>query len=261
MSLEKLSYSYLHTLSCSYQTFLRYQGRIKGPVTHYLALGNAVHWALEKLYGDEPHKVVLTLDQTLDVFDKEFKRIIDEDDVFVTYPQLKKAQANGMEMIALFFTQLEQGIVSSTPLAVEKKFELPIGSTIIVGKIDKIENDSGLTLIDYKSGSKKPDTWFLTKNLQFSAYALACKELYGQYPDKIIWHHLRTGSLIETSRSEWDIDQLRRSVDSAVKMHEEGIRFRVYNEQICNYCDYSGGFNGNGACDDQELEEKILGQA
>lgn len=256
MVLKQLSYSYLNTLGCSYQTFLKYEGRIRGDTTHYLALGNAVHLALEKMYGEKPHTLIFSLNDTISFFLEEFNRIIKDDDVFVTYPQIKKAQADGAEMIERYFKQMEKGLISKNPLEVEVSFEIPIASTIIVGKIDKIEqNETGLTLIDYKTGAKKPDEWFLDRNLQFSAYAFACKQLYGEYPTKIVWHHLRTGSFVETSRTEWDISNLHRSVESAIKMNDNDIRFRIYHEKFCGWCPFSGK---GGACDDTELEDKIL---
>ena len=257
MELKKLSYSYLHTLSCTYQTFLRYEGRLRGDTTHYLALGNAVHLALEKMYGPGPtYSVVLNLEQTIKAFMIEFSRIIKDDDVFVSYPQLKKAEAEGTEMIQRYFKQMEKGLISKTPFAVEAAFEIPISGILLIGKIDKVEKTSeGLTLIDYKTGQKKPDDWFLGRGYQFSAYALACKEIYGEYPTKIIWHHLRTGTFIETVRSEWDIDNLKHIIETAITLNKHDIRFRVYHEKVCEWCPFSGK---GGACDDKELEQEIL---
>lgn len=248
--LTQVSYSYLNTLACSYQTFLKYEGRIKGPVTPPLALGNALHHALEKGFTGEP----FTEDRFISLFVEEFRRIIKDDEVFITYPEIKKNETEGITMIARYWKDMERGKLTKTPLAVEKEFRLPVAGIDIVGKIDKVErNEEGkLVVTDYKSGSRKPDEWFLRRNLQFTAYYMAAYMIYGEYPE-LVWHHLRTGSLIRTTRDEWDIENLVRNIEAAKTFRSQDIRFRVYNDRVCNWCPFA-----KGACDDQDLEARIL---
>lgn len=247
----QVSYTYLHTLSCPYQAFLRYEGKLKGPLTHSLALGNALHLALEEL-----HKNTLTRHEVMQVYLGEYTRLTLDDNFFATYPQIKKAQAEGVDMLTKYYDQMEAGYIDPNPLAVEAEFRLPIAGIDIVGKIDKVERTpEGLVVTDYKSGSKKPDDWFLRRNLQFTAYYWACKTIYGEYPVAVQWHHLRTGQILSSIRDEFDIEQLTRIVEAAVHMQDVDLRYRVYHEQICGWCDYSGA---NGACDDEHLEEQIL---
>lgn len=251
MPLKQVSYTYLHLLACPYAAFLRYEAAIKGPLTHHLALGNAVHLALEKVHElPEP----LTLEETIKIYEDEFTRLVAEDNFFATYPQIKKSQSEGIDMLVRYHAQMETGRIDRNPLAVEKEFRLPIAGIAIVGKIDKVERDEhGLIVTDYKSGSRKPDEWFLRRNLQFTAYYWACKEIYGEYPYKVQWHHLRTGEILQSTRDDFDVDQLVRIVTAAVQMQEQDMRYRVYHEQICNWCDYKGA-----TCDDPDLEQEIL---
>ncbi len=252
MTLKQISYSYLNTLACSYQTFLKYEGHIKGPVTPPLALGNALHHSLEHGFKQP----IFSEQKFIDLFVNEHNRIIEDDDVFITYPQIKKNEAEGIEMISRYWTDMERGKITKTPLAVEEEFRLPIAGIEIVGKIDKIDRDEDgfLVVTDYKSGSRKPDEWFLRRNLQFTAYYMAAYMLYGEYP-KLVWHHLRTGSLIYTERDQWDIDNLVRNIEMAIKFNEEDVRFRVYNDAVCKWCPFSGK---DGACNDKDLEARIL---
>lgn len=257
MPFTQVSYTFLHLLACPYAAFLRYEARLKGGTTHSLALGNAVHLALEKTHlYDKAGKAtgIIGLQGSLGLYMTEYTRLTQEDQFFATYPQIKKAQAEGVEMIERYHTQMESGKISKTPLAVEKEFRLPIAGIDIVGKIDKVEETpDGLIVTDYKSGSRKPDEWFLRRNLQFTAYYWACKQVYGEYPYRVQWHHLRTGQLLTSERSEWDVEQLQRIVEAAVQMQDLNIRYRVYHEQICGWCDYKGAI-----CDDPTLEQSIL---
>jgi CRISPR/Cas system-associated exonuclease Cas4 (RecB family) len=253
---KQVSYTYLHLLACSYAAFLKYEGGLRGSTTHQLALGNGVHTALEKMYVYVPPNVVETIrfEDAVDIFNTEYKKETERDDFFATYPQVKKSQAEGVEMIARYYAQMATGKISDSPMAVEKEFRLPIAGIEIVGKIDKVERTpEGLVVTDYKTGSKKPDEWFLRRNLQFTAYYWATKELYGEYPIRVQWHHLRTGDILPSERSEWDIEQLKRIIDAAVHMQEEGLRYRIYHEQVCGWCPFKGS-----VCDDPALEQQIL---
>lgn len=248
---RKISYSYLHSLACGYASFLHYEGRMRGPVTPPLALGNAVHHALE--HGHlEPE---LSLDKFVSLFLAEHRRIVVDDDVFISYPEVKRNEADGIEMITRYWKGMEKGLFSKTPYKVEQEFELEIGETIIIGKIDRVDKteDGGYIVTDYKTGRKAPDTWDLDRNLQLTTYWWACKELFGEYPLKVVWHHLRTGKLIESVRTEWDIEQLKRLVDSSIVLQVQDIRPRIYHEKVCGWCDFKGEI-----CDDKELEEKVL---
>lgn len=251
--LKHISYSYIHSFSCPYQAFLRYEAGLRSKPTEYLALGNALHLALE-----EGHKKSWKLDVVISIFLKEFRRIIDEDEVYVTWPRMKKHEAEGIEMLERYDYGITQGTISATPLYVEKEFQLPFENEIIVvGKIDKIERtEAGDYIVtDYKSGKAEPDPWILSHDLQFSTYAWACQELYGSIPSKLIWHHLRTGNQLVTTRTQRDIDELKIMLHNALEMNRKEIRYRVYNAQICNWCDFKGS-----VCDDRELEDKLVAQ-
>lgn len=254
MPLERISYSRLNLLACSYQTFLRYEGKVKGPPSYHIVLGEAVHDALEKVYK-QPLPVLQNLQYAENVFQTELHRQIEEEGVFVTLPILKKIEKEGLEMIGIFFRQMEEGKISTTPIAVEQEFELDILGIKIVGKIDRVDRvgTEDIAVTDYKSGGKKPTEWFLSRDLQFTAYYWAARELYGRYPKKMIYHHLRTGEQLVTDRTEWDIEQLKRSVEAAIKFEENDIRFRIYNKFVCEKCPYAGKI-----CDDPTLEQKIL---
>lgn len=224
-------------------------------MNEYLALGNALHLALEKGHKadrfDGPYAHSL--------FVKEFNRIIEEDEVFIGYPKRKKMEAEGTSMLAIYTNQVDSGVISAIAYKHEEEFKIPYEDIIVVGRIDKIEYllEDGYTIIDYKSGGKEPDSWFLRHNLQLTAYAWACLELYGELPRKLIWHHLRNGKRLETVRTMQDIDQLKKMISNAIFMDKNNIRHRIFHEKICDYCDFAGPGN---ECEDYEIEERIINE-
>lgn len=250
MAWKTISYSKLHLLACPYAAFLKYEGGIKGPVTPWIARGNAMHTALEKAHGETPFNYPLALQ----LYKEEFNRIIDEEEVSIDWAKLKKMEAEGIQMLEKYNEKVENGILSQTPLALEAEFKLPFLTTNVVGKIDKVEQDEqGYIVTDYKTGKTKPDKWFLRHNPQLTAYAWACQELYGELPYKLVWHHLATDELLETERNEADIADLQKMISNALFMYDNGIKHRIFHEQICGQCDYEGP-----TCDDHNLEDEIV---
>jgi RecB family exonuclease len=152
---------------------------------------------------------------------------------------------------------LTQGKIATNPFAVEQEFRLPFEDAIVVvGKIDKIDRDGDDYIItDYKSGAKEPDEWFLRHDLQLTCYAWACIEMFGKLPKKLVWHHLRNGKLLETERTERDVEELKTMLHNALEMNRKDIRYRVYHSAVCNLCDLKGA-----TCDDRELEAQLVAQ-
>lgn len=256
--LDHISYSHLHLLACPYAAFLRYEAKVRGESSPWLVLGNVLHDVLEMAHKED----LFSLPEWVKTFRTEYNSIINDQEIFVSYPLLKKLENEGIEMLELYHGQIENGTISKYPLAVEKDFSIPISGTKLVGRIDKTERtDSGtLRVIDYKSGKKKPDAWSLNNNLQLTAYYWAGFELYGEWPDELVWHHLRTGEQLVTYRTQKDVDNLKKMIDNAVKMRNQGIRHRIYNDAVCGdgsgrgiSCDYRGA-----VCDDTGLEEATV---
>lgn len=262
-NLNHISYSYLHLLACPYAAFLRYQAAIKSPTTPWLALGNAVHFALELAHKEG----TFTLLKAVEFFNEEFRRILNDDDVFISWPQTKKFEADGAEMLGRYYEQLQSGEIPKEPLELEAAFRIGYDGIEVVGRIDKIdfnEATGGYVITDFKTGKAKPDQWFLRHNLQLTAYAWACLSLFGQLPEQLVWHHLRTGERLATQRTLADIEDLKRLISNAILMNDQGMRHRIFHEKVCEQCDYSGmpkagGVRPNVAiCDDHELEMSVM---
>lgn len=219
-------------------------------MTPWLVLGNAVHHALETVHDNE-----FNLAEAVSLFSNEYHRLMQEDEVFVSYPQLRKLEAEGIEMLERYNAQIQRGEITQEPLALEKEFSIPFRDGLdIVGRIDKVEQvPEGYIIIDYKTGKPEPDEWFLRHDLQLTCYAWACLVTYGELPYKLIYHHLRSGKLLETTRTMRDIEELQQMISNALMMHENGVRHRIYHDRICSQCDFRGKI-----CDDRELERDIL---
>jgi len=226
---------------------------MKSKTTDALALGNALHLALEEGHRQQEW----SLDFVGKLFLKEYRRIIEDEEVYVTWPKMKKQEAEGLEMLELFTYGIETGKISAKPHAVEKEFKLPFEDEIVVvGKIDRIDFDGDEYIVtDYKSGAREPDPWFLDHDLQFTTYAWAGYELFGKLPKELRWHHLRNGKQLVTHRTMDDIERLHTMLHNALDMNRQGIRYRVFHSQVCNWCEFKGP-----VCDNKELETQLVTQ-
>lgn len=250
MGFKHLSYSHLHLLACPYAAFLKYQAAVKGPTTKWIALGNAVHYGVEHGHEDGG----FNLSGSLAHFKEEFARIVDEELVAIGWPEFKKFEAEGVDMLVKYDSQITEGILSASPLVLEEPFEIPFLDTAIVGRIDKLEkDDNGYIVTDFKTGKSKPTQWSLSHNVQLSTYAWAVLEKYGELPYKVVWHHMRTGELLESTRTMQDVNDVKNMVGNAIAINEAGIRTRIYHDNVCGMCDYQGP-----TCDDRELEKEAL---
>lgn len=255
--ITRISYSYLHLLACPYASFLRYQAAIKGPQSPYAARGSALHKALEI---EHSHDGEFDLNNAVKAFKAEFLRIVQDEDVFVDWPMFKKMEAQGIDYLVLYYNDLKEGKFPA-PSFVEREFVIPFEGIEIVGKIDVEQVGDEDVVVDYKSGSAKPDRWMLRHNLQFTCYAWAFLEERGKLPDKLIWHHLKDGSRLPTERTMEDIEQLKQIIRNAVRMNEMGIRHRIFHENVCDLCEYSGTRGRkNAICDDTDKEQQLVQQ-
>lgn len=251
-NLDHISYSFLSSFTCPYQAFLRYEGKIRVKPTPWLARGNALHYALEVAHS----KGRFDVKHATHLFTSEFNRIVEEEEVAIGYPQLKKMESEGIEMVIKYANKIDSGAIPAFPLVVEEEFSIPIAGTLLVGRIDKIDviEDDEYEVTDFKSGATAPSDWSLRNNLQLTAYYWATKHIFGKYPKYVSWHHLKTGEIFRSTRTIEDIVNLQTMIANAIQVREMDIRTRIFNDLVCKYCDYAG----DKYCTNKELEVEIL---
>jgi DNA helicase-2/ATP-dependent DNA helicase PcrA len=146
------------------------------PDPHAL-LGNAFHDWVQQFYGAE--------------------RLFDLGDL-PGAADTDLAQANTEELAKLQAAFTKSQWAARTPVAVEVPFEMPIGDTVVRGRIDAVfaDPDGGATVVDWKTGEPPagPDA---TREaaVQLSVYRLAWAALHG-CPESLVrtaFHYVRTG--------------------------------------------------------------------
>src|SRR5207237_6835437 len=93
-------------------------------------------------------------------------------------------------------------------LHTEEKFEIRIGNTNVVGRIDRIDRapDGRVVLTDYKTGKPRSQE-NADESLQLSIYALAARSKWGYETDRLVLYNLQENSSMVTRRSAADLEK------------------------------------------------------
>ena len=132
--------------------------------------------------------------------------------------------------------------VKSLPLSevlhTEESFEIRVGETAVVGRIDRIDSrpDGSVAIVDYKTG-KARDQEDADESLQLSLYAIAAQEKWQYKVGALIFYNLEENVPVMTVRSEGQLQEARQRVKQAA----EGIANGVFNTKTgmhCGFCAY-----------------------
>lgn len=136
------------------------------------------------------------------------------------------------------FLAAARAIPATLVLHTEESFEIRIGETVVVGRIDRIDRrpDGSVAIVDYKTG-KGRDQEDADQSLQLSLYAIAAHEKWGYHVGALMFHNMEENVSIVTTRSESDLVAARNRVEAAAQGISAGI-FDPNPGIHCNFCSY-----------------------
>lgn len=222
----EFSFSRLHQFEeCPYAFYLKkIEGEELDEGNYYSDIGGYVHEINEMIFKGE-----LSIDDAADYFMEHYEEN-------VSYPArqstVEKKYCQALEYFAEF--DLEK-LQDYEVLGVEMEVHFKIGKYSMIGYIDLLlrHKETGeILLVDHKSAGR-----FFGKNgqplksqadnlaaysKQMYLYSKAVYDLYGKYPDKIIWNHFfdKNISVIEFNQEDYEA-ALNWALETIEKIYQE----------------------------------------
>lgn len=225
-------------LTCPRQFRYSYVDAIPSLPTSLLVFGRALHDALCFVHECQMESGSLPpVGDVLECFDALWSEALKADPFFRDgSPSPAQHLTTGHEILRAYLAAPEN---QKLPLAAELAFEVKAGDYRLAGIVDRLdESKSGLIVVDFKSGTRKPSSKDLDEELQFTIYAFAIEGMMGRPVEKVIHCHLRTGDRFETYRTgehfAWLLDEVLPFVAGGVARGEFAPRSGYW----CNWCDY-----------------------
>lgn len=103
---------------------------------------------------------------------------------------------------------------------------------------------------DYKTANRLPSQEKMDEDRQLALYAIAVKNEYGKEKEvTLIWHYLAHNTIIESKRTNEQLEELKRKTVEKIKEIESETEFPPKKSILCNWCEYQE------TCAKRELED------
>jgi DNA helicase II / ATP-dependent DNA helicase PcrA len=194
--------------------------------------GAAIHRVLKTYFDSVNLGRPKTDDELIDLF----KLDLAEAKIQESYQQ-ELYQNQGVEQLRDFLAAVRT-LPSVQVLHTEQSFEIRVGDTAVVGRIDRIDRrpDGSVAIVDYKTG-KARDQEDADESLQLSLYAIAAREKWQYNVGALIFYNLEENVPVITTRTEAQLVAARGRVEAAA----QGIAAGIFNAKPgihCNFCAY-----------------------
>lgn len=225
---------------CPQAYYFRYERGLKNPaVFGSSALGNALHQALAKIYGNWHYRDPIPSLDWIEFCWQDIEIQLSENLV-----------AEGQKILHRYYEQyiLSPGVMHK-PLAVERRIKgtLQIEQLefSITGRYDRLDwLEDGLELIDYKSTKEVHSPDSTEFNLQMGLYYLVLEQIYQQSLKQVSLLFLRTGEKFSFEVTPEHKQEVTNTIsDLALRLRTENQWEPLPGEQCsrCSYARYCSG--------------------
>ena len=229
----RLSASAVQTYeTCPLQFKLDREWRIPGEVPAAMQYGGTMHRVLRAYYDSVRQGRPMTEESLLDLFRADLAEAKIQD----AYQRDLYLQ-QGIEQLKEFLTLCRRGVMPEV-LHTEESFQVKIGATTVVGRIDRMDKlpDGRIVITDYKTG-KPLSQEDADDSLQLSIYALAAREKWGYHADHLAFYNLSENTSVLTHRSDAQLQQAKAKVENVAQNIAEG-KFDAKPSFNCRFCAY-----------------------
>lgn len=199
--------------------------------TPQLFLGNIIHQVLYKFFQIPEHSL-RTEEKLLTLLKNSWSP-----EVFASDREAKQYYDRAIQMLKKFYEKNDMNI---DPESLEEYFEIPIGSNVINGFMDRVDKrDGGVEIIDYKTGRYVPSQKEVDENMQLSFYYIGYSEKHKTDNIKLSFYYLDKSVKITTTRTNKDKKRAYKDIKRIINRIEFDKTFKPTPNKFCNWCDYA----------------------
>ncbi len=252
--LRRFSPSSLETYrSCPLKFKFSYLDRLpRKPSTVEAVLGTSVHSALEDVYNARWRGRVLTLAETIAVYEKEWAKSFAAAEIrFVAGGKAEEFHRIGLDCLRAYWESNAPFDADKT-VGVERHvgFEMPVSdaagedTAIVHGYIDRlsIAQDGVFEIHDYKTSRSLPHVADKEADWQLAIYDSAIRRVWPGVGDvRLVWHFLRHGQkIVVTRRAEQQAPLDKEVHDLILRIWGDQAtgKFAYKESPLCDWCDF-----------------------
>jgi len=207
-------------------------------------LGSRVHEALEKLYRDKRHEKLMTLEELLAYFNKQWRENWNNKIIIVNtdYNQ-ENYRKMGERYLSDYYKRYRPfdqgriiGLETRNLISLDKE-----GNYTFHIRIDRLmDMGEGLYEIhDYKASSTLPKQEDLDSDQQLAMYSLWVMKNFKDFKKvRLVWHFLAFDREMDSYRTEEQLEELRKDVLAKIKEIEAASEFPANVSSLCDWCLY-----------------------
>lgn len=220
-----------HYETCPLQFKLEREWRIPSEASGALLYGACMHRVLLTYYDSVRWERALSEDDLIDRFRMEIANA-----GFSDHYQRELYEQKGIAELRAFVAASSQA--KPEVLHTEERFSVKVGTTTLVGRIDRIDRapDGAVVITDYKTGRPRSQE-DADDSLQLSLYALAARDKWGYHSERLVFHNLDGNSAISTQRSDVQLEEARLHVEDIAEKIATG-EFEPKPGFHCTWCSY-----------------------
>ena len=205
-------------------------------------LGTSVHETLEWVYNEIKKEKTHSIDEIIIYYTKRWEENYNEKILIVKKRFTAKDYFNkGIKFLLDYYLKYKP--FKDGTIECEKKIMIQLSEEIkIQGFIDRLVYNSETKeyeVHDYKTANTLPTQAKMDRDRQLALYSIAVKELYGKDKKiKLIWHYLAHNQKISSSRTDNQLEELKKEILELINKIESTKEFPARKSILCNWCEY-----------------------
>jgi putative RecB family exonuclease len=231
---------------CPYKFKLKYLDKVETEVEQSVEafLGSRVHETLEKLYRDLDFHKMNSLEDLLCFLRSEWEKHWSDDIVIVKEDYGKTNYLSMAEKYISDYYHRYEPFDQGRTISIEDRIVIDLDGTgeyNLQGFIDRLVEvkDGFYEVHDYKTNSRLPLPEYIENDRQLALYAIGVKERYPDCRDvRLVWHFLKFDKEIDSTRTEAELDQLKKDTVALIDTIENAETFPCRPSALCDWCEF-----------------------